>query len=274
MKTSSAVLLVLFAAMTAGAAEPKGKAPSADRSKDRPKIEPPPAAPGGEVRTALITSDLGGREIELLKNLNDAGLRQLALASLAQTKAESEMIKSVGTTLAKTQVDENKQLARLATAKGLHLSSNPPQKLVDELVPLSGPRFEKTWIDHLIAVSEAVVGAYEAGTHSSDADVKSFAEQMLPIAHAKLQVANRLAGNPAPRAAEVSAPPTAATTPKPAATPAAAKPPWGAPAPAAPGTPAPKSAATPKSGTPEPVKPPSSPPSTPGTTPAPKPSPL
>jgi predicted outer membrane protein len=114
--------------------------------------------------------------------------------------------------LATTQVTESKEVARLVAAKRVALGAGSAKALTDELSALSGGKFEKAWIERLISVNEAGVAAYEVGSKSSDADIRSFAEKMLPVAQARLQMANRLGGRSTPVKPAPEAP---ATPPKP-----------------------------------------------------------
>ena len=170
--------------------------------------------PRQEAPKALIQSELGGREMHFLQTANRTGNEQLALAELAKTKSGSEQIKAVAETLASTQVTESKEVARLAAAKRLTLKVESAKALTDELAALSGGKFEKAWIERLITVNEADASAYEIGAKSDDADIRSFADKMLPVAKARLQMANRLGGRSvatkpaAPPAPDPPAPPT------------------------------------------------------------------
>ena len=94
------------------------------------------------------------------------------------------------------------------------------------MAALSGAKFEKAWIERLLAVSELSAAAYELGAQANDATIRSFAEKMLPIAQARLQMANRLGGRsvgakPAPASRDPAEP---QPIPHPIAPPAPAKP--------------------------------------------------
>lgn len=158
-----------------------------------PSTEPP--APSDSDRPPLITTQLDGREIQFIYAANEIGRRQLALAKMAKSKAESEQVKAVAQTIEETQGQENQQVARLATMKGLEVKDTEPTALVDELEALTGPKFEKTWIDRLVQANRDALAAYEAAAKVEDADIKMFAEKMLPLVKTKLSVANRLAGH-------------------------------------------------------------------------------
>jgi predicted outer membrane protein len=154
----------------------------------------PAAEPGKEAPKGIIQSELGGREMQFLQTANHTGSEQLALAELARTKSNSEQIKAVAETLATAQVTESKEIARLAAAKHLTLDGGSAKVLTEEMAALSGGKFEKAWVERLISINEAGVAAYEIGAKSDDPDIRSFAEKMLPVAQARLHLANRLGG--------------------------------------------------------------------------------
>ena len=157
--------------------------------KIAPAGDPGRGTPGG-----IIQSELGGREMLFLQSANRAGQAQLALAELAKGRSSSEQIKSVAEMFGSTQLTENKAIARLAAEKHVTLGDTSAKALTDEIVAQSGAKFEKAWIERLIAVSELGAAAYELGAESGDAAIRSFAEKMLPIALARVQMANRLGG--------------------------------------------------------------------------------
>ena len=163
-----------------------------------PKIIKLPRVPEAPDRPAtgvlLYDTDLTGRDLVFLQTAHETGLRQLALADLASTHAESEQVKAVADAIDGTQAAENKQLVRLASLKGLSLAVPVTPDAAAEFAGLKGLKFDKKWIERLVAVNVIAVTAYETGTQSADIEIKAFADAMLPLAQAKLQIAHRLAG--------------------------------------------------------------------------------
>ena len=203
MKTTLlAFTLCLALAATAGAATKKGRKPGTSTLPPQSKmIVMPPLPPIPQVaeRPAgeLITTDIGGRDLQFLTTAVENGLLVAAFGELAKTRAESGAIKDVGSALAHTQADENKQLIRLAALKGVTLSTEPPAvqaKLSEELDKLTGSNFDKACMDRIIVISKEAVAGYEGAAESKDADIKSFSEQMLPISKEKLRLAEKMTG--------------------------------------------------------------------------------
>jgi predicted outer membrane protein len=208
MKLIPVCLSVFALTAFAGAKEPAKKSLSTVPGqypsiiKMTPLSEEDKAAPKG-----LIESELGGREMQFLLTANATGHEQLALAELARSKDGSEQIRAVADTLASTQETESQEVARLAAAKHVTLRNESAKALTDGLLVLSGGKFEKAWIERLIAVSEAAAAAYELGAKSDDGEIRSFAEKLLPVAKARLQMANRLGGRSVGAASPPPVPP-------------------------------------------------------------------
>jgi len=145
----------------------------------------------------LFTSEMSGQDLQFFTNAVDAGRYQAYLVGLLQTRAESDKIKAVGSSLASTQEEENKEITRLAALKGWTVSTEPTaaQKATGaELDKLAGSDFDKAVMDKIIVASRQFVSAYEIAAQSSDADIKNFAQQMLPLAQEKLRLSERMTG--------------------------------------------------------------------------------
>ena len=203
MKTTLfAFTLCLALAATAGAATKRGRRPGTSTLPPQSKMIVLPALPpvpqvGEKPAGELITTEIGGRDLQFFSTAIESGLLVAYLGDLAKTRAESGAIKDVGSALANTQADENKQLVRLAALKGVTLSTEPPAQLpalTEELGKLTASNFDKACMDKIIATSKEAVTAYEGAIESKDADIKSFSEQMLPISKEKLRLAEKMTG--------------------------------------------------------------------------------
>lgn len=204
MKTSLLAFTVCLAlAAGADAATKRGRRPGTRTVPPISKmivIPPLPAIPqvrdqaaGGE----LITTEIGGRDLQFFTASIESGLLVASLGQLANERAEAPVIKQIGTALASTQAEENKQLVRLAALKGVALSTETPARQGEvsaELDKLTGSNFDKACMDRIIAASKESVAAYESAVESKDGDIKSFSEQMLPISKEKLRLAEKMTG--------------------------------------------------------------------------------
>ena len=232
----------------------------------REKKEQPPATEGksgssvsdpahkdADAPTALITTELGGRDLQFFLQVYELGALQTWLGEQAKQRGEGDRVKALGDALQATQVEENQLLVRLAQRKGLQLSepkkTTPRQKSVQtKLAKLTGAKFDEAVLEQIVTTTQEETDAYSQAAASTDPDVKRFAEQINSIVKDKLVLASRVAGKPVPEGAppgeNASVPAVATPAPK-DGVPARPAPKGGAPA-----SPAPKSATPAASATP------------------------
>jgi len=152
-----------------------------------------PAAPA-TAEDVVFHSEIGGRELEFLQNARRASAQLLSLAEIANSKGASEQIKSVAEMLASMEATESSKLKDLAAARKLPPLNPDAGSWKKDLTSLTGAKFEKAWVERLIVVGEGSVQAYGIGAKANDPELKAFVEKMLPVAQARLQMANRLGG--------------------------------------------------------------------------------
>jgi len=234
-----ALALSLAVAVSAVAAEKaKKKAPSTPStlpptSKMISVPPPDPDSPGNEPGK-LISSEMSGQDLQFFTSVVEAGRTQSFLIDLLKTKGQSERLKALSDALADAQAQENKQVARLAAAKGWPVSTEPTpvQRAIGaQLEKQAGPDFDKELMDKVIAATQQSVAAYEAAAKSADKDIKTFSEQMLPVAREKLQLVERLtgAGKAGNKLLRTGEPPKVAPATGSSAAPGAEKPPGATP---------------------------------------------
>lgn len=196
--------LCLLVATGADAAPRRGRRPGTSTVPPTAKMIVLPALPAiPQVRdkadegSELITTDIGGLDLQFFTSSIETGTMIATLGELAKTRAEAGVIKDIGSALAHTQADENRQLVKLAALKGVALSTEAPARqtaATAELDQLTGSNFDKACMDRIIAASKESVAAYEAAVASKDGDIKGFSEQMLPISKEKLRLAEKMTG--------------------------------------------------------------------------------
>ena len=158
----------------------------------------------------LINTQLGGRDLDFFRTLIEAGQLQALLGNLVKSKAESEQVKTLGGALFSSQAEENRQIIHLAELNGIAPapdSSGGPRRISAELEKLSGSSFDIACADGIVRAIQQAVRAYEEGAESKIEEVKSFAEQMLPISRERLRVAEKMlvSGSKAPPSPEAPA---------------------------------------------------------------------
>jgi putative membrane protein len=180
------------------AAAPDASSRLAEPKAATPAIAPAPISTERRPPSTIISSEIGGRDLQFLSAALEHGRVQLYLGELAKNKADTEQVKAVGDVLSSTQMEENKKLVRLAMMKGVTLPSAEPvgKKAVDaKLGKLTGPKFDKTLMEEIINVNQQAVATYEAAANTKDGDIKAFIDQGLPLAKEKLLLANKMSGN-------------------------------------------------------------------------------
>jgi len=152
----------------------------------------------------ILSSEISGKDLVFLTTALELGEVETWLGERA-SHAENAKIRTIGETLRANQVDENKQLIRVAASKGAPLrfhKNAPPQaaKLNAVLEKLKGERYDKVLIAQIFEVNRQCVALYEEAAHSKDQDIKQFAEQMLPAAKEKLELSGKMDGTAPPLA--------------------------------------------------------------------------
>src|SRR5205823_2714451 len=124
----SAVLgISLTVAVSAFASEkgPKKKPGTLPPTSKMIVVPPPAPANKGDEPQKLISSEMSGQDLQFLTTAIETGRVQAYLLDLLKTKAQSEQIKALAGALSGTQEQENRQVARLAAAKGWTVPTDP-----------------------------------------------------------------------------------------------------------------------------------------------------
>jgi hypothetical protein len=147
----------------------------------------------------LISSELGGRELNFLMKANEHGVLMLYLGETLQTTSVAKPVQALGELLASTQGEENSRLVQLAAGKGTSFKALTPaslKKLQTRLGSLTGPAFDKAAVGEAVLLIKEAVTNCEAGAKSKDPDVQAFAAQSLELAKEKLSIAMKVAEAP------------------------------------------------------------------------------
>jgi len=199
----SAVLLLSFALATPGFAANKKKKPAATPSTLPPTspmlvVPTPDSASAGNTQPGkLISSEMSGRDLEFFTKVTDAGREVAFFVEILKKSASSGVIKKLADALTAAQAEENMHTAKLASQKGWSVSLVPTpdeKKAGDEIMKLSGSNLDKAAMDRIVAASNEALAAYQQATQSSDAQIKTFAAQMLPLAEEKRHLVEKMTG--------------------------------------------------------------------------------
>lgn len=123
------------------------------------------------------------KDQEFLQKAAAGGLYEVEAGSLAQSKGQSEGVKSFGAMLVKDHGAANEELKALAASKGVTLPATLPAAKQKRLQKISGDKnFDKEFVDEVgLDDHRQDIRMFEkASKDADDADVKAFAAKTLP----------------------------------------------------------------------------------------------
>src|SRR4051812_36746398 len=181
-----AVIAAVAALLLCSGAFAKAKHPS-QKAKPEPKEHTPASkvVDGSTTEedspTGLISSELGGQEMQFLQAAFELGSLETWLGGQAKTRGESDRVKALGDALQSTQAEENQLMVRLARKKGLNLKSGKTavaeqKQLETKLRPLKGAKFDEAVLEQIVTTTQKEADAYAKAVDFPDPEVKRFAE--------------------------------------------------------------------------------------------------
>jgi putative membrane protein len=157
-----------------------------------PETPPPPPIqePAGRTAAAVPVAD-----VAFVKKAAAGGATEVAVAKLAQEKAEHADVKAFAAKLESDHSAANRDLAELATSKHITVAEAKGHGPVyAKLEKLSGAAFDKAFVTAMVDDHVKDVKAFEkVANGSGDSDVKAFAAKTLPTLKAHLQQVQELA---------------------------------------------------------------------------------
>jgi putative membrane protein len=155
------------------------------------------------LRAVLLTAGLAYASVvsaaspdsAFVKEAAAGGMAEVEMGKLAQEKAGSDQVKQFGSRMVQDHSKANDELKQVAGAKGVGLPAGPDAKAQAEMKKmqgLSGPAFDKHYMDHMVADHKQDIAAFEKEAKSGkDPEVKAFAEKSLPTLKEHLQLAQQ-----------------------------------------------------------------------------------
>jgi len=135
-------------------------------------------------------------ERTFLQSASNGGLAEVELGKLAEQHASNADVKNFGARMVKDHTAANKELATLAARKGVSFPTRIDRKdeeLRDRLSKLSGPAFDRAYMQEMTADHEHDVAEFhQAAERSSDPEVRDFAAHTLPTLTSHLEEARRI----------------------------------------------------------------------------------
>jgi putative membrane protein len=147
----------------------------------------------------LWASSLGSDDTSFVKDAAKGNMTEVELGHLAVQKGASPDVKAFGQRMIRDHSKANRELATLASSKGVEL---PTSKSIGEdvsvahLKMLSGKSFDEAYVKMMVDDHKGDVAAFEkASEGSQDPDVKHFATKTLPTLQSHLTEIEKMNSN-------------------------------------------------------------------------------
>jgi putative membrane protein len=190
-KIAWAAALLLSTAVSAYAQTPAASSTMASPASQAATPDPMPgkSAP----MAASKTADLSKSDKSFVAKAASGGMAEVQAAQLAEQKTQDSKVKEFAEKMVADHTPNNKQLASLAEQKGVEVPAaldSKDQKQLDKLSALDGAKFDKAYLKAQVKDHEAMLKLLQREAKSGkDADLKSFAEQTIPVVQEHLTLA-------------------------------------------------------------------------------------
>ncbi len=158
---------------------------------------PPPPTVVQEPATRTADKPAAGvpaADATFVKKAADGGMAEVAIAKMAQEKAENADVKAFAAKLEKDHAAANADLKEIASSKKIVLAESKGHGAVhSKLEKLSGAAFDKAFVMAMVDDHVKDVKAFEkVANGSGDSDIKAFAAKTLPTLKDHLQQVQEL----------------------------------------------------------------------------------
>ena len=147
--------------------------------------------------TKTSSSKLSSADSDFIKEAAQGGMMEVELGKTAQDKASNEKVKEFGKRMEQDHSKANDELKKIASDKGVQLSSDLDKKhksKIDKLTKLSGAEFDRQYMRDMVSDHKDDIKKFQnEADKGKDADLKKFASQTLPTLKEHLQLAESTA---------------------------------------------------------------------------------
>jgi putative membrane protein len=134
---------------------------------------------------------LSSKGASFIKEVSAGNQSEIALAQLAQSKAQNPEIKNLAEMLQKDHQQAQEKLQTIAQAHGVTLDTTPSwtqRRAQSKLEKLSGAEFDQQYAKDMLEDHAADIKRFEkASQNVEDSDVKQYAQEILPKLQTHLQ---------------------------------------------------------------------------------------
>jgi putative membrane protein len=138
---------------------------------------------------------LAQEDLEFATKAAQGGIKEVRLGELAQQQAATPEVQQFGQRMVQDHGQANQQLMQIAESKGIELPKEMPQdaqQLHDELQQKSGQEFDQAYMDEMVSDHHEDIEAFQQYIEAGqDPDLRSFAEQTLPVLEEHLKHAQQ-----------------------------------------------------------------------------------
>jgi putative membrane protein len=145
----------------------------------------------------MNSSKMSSGDSGFIKEAAQGGMMEVELGKAAQEKASNEKVKDFGKRMEQDHSKANDELKKIASDKGVQLSSDLDKKhksKMDKLTKLSGAEFDRQYMRDMVSDHKDDIKKFQnEANKGKDADLKKFASQTLPTLKEHLQLAESTA---------------------------------------------------------------------------------
>lgn len=168
-----------------------------------------------------VQHELAQEDLEFATKAAQGGIQEVRLGELAEQQAATPEVQQFGQRMVADHGQSNEQLTQIMQGKGIELPeemSKEGQELYDELQGKAGAEFDQAYMDEMLRDHQADIEEFQQYAETGqDPDLRSFAEQTLPILEQHRRLAQQTREQ-VTAAAEAGAQPDAAAQQQEAAT--------------------------------------------------------
>lgn len=152
-----------------------------------------PAPSSSMATTTAGTVKLSAMDKKFITKAAQGGMAEVQLAQLAQQKSTDDKVKQFAQKMIDDHTPANQKLTELATSKG----DTPPtelsaadQKMMSKLQALDGKKFDAAYMKGQVKSHKDTLKLFtDEFKKGSDADLKAFADQTIPVVQGHLTMA-------------------------------------------------------------------------------------
>ena len=151
---------------------------------------------GSSAKVEINPSTVSKTDSEFMISAANAGMTEVTLGNIAIKNSSNDKVKEFGQMMVKDHTAAGDQLKKIESYKNINLHdslSEESKKHVADLEKKHGKDFDKAYISMMVEGHEKVLKQFEEiQTNGSDADLKAFAGQTIPIIKGHLDSAKSI----------------------------------------------------------------------------------